>query len=197
MMKTLVLIFAATMGLTACGGSGSSKSTPPANMVGVWLENATVQSVVGSTNPQQQQDPCQELSVQGQSVSTFLFKIDADGTVYDAKSISDSTQLYRVIGRMQSNGAIIPNDLGKEEFLGILANIQGVVVTPLVTTQYSVDALKGPKVTLTIDAQLVYQGQTVKQTLETRTYYSTTVAQEKAILSKASACVQKAKGNKP
>lgn len=194
-MRTIFLLFLSSLVFVACGDSSGSKSSPPPKeMVGTWADDQ-LQAI--SAGPGQDTNPCDEVTVNGQTVSTNLFKVDAEGTVYDAKNITEENKLYRVLGHMDGSGQIFTNDLGRQEFLGYLADVEGAVVTPIVMTAFTIDQFKGPKFEMKIEVQFVVKDQSVKQEIGSRTYYRIGSDQEKTLLAKASTCLSKAKGKTP
>lgn len=189
-MRQLVGFFAIALAFAACSKKEElSGGPPPVNMRGVWQEAVSQSS---SSGPQ---DPCNGFEVQNQTVSAFLLKIDEFGNVFDAKNVTDSQQMYRIIGTMNSEGKLTPNDLGRKEFLGNFADVQSGTFVPIIFSTYSLDPFKGELVTLDIDLQFIGQGgQTATQDWEKREYIKVTDAQEKLIIAAQKQCLAKTKG---
>lgn len=187
-MRLLAPLFLMTLIFAACSDeSGSAKSPPPAEMVGKWQESVN-QAV--SSGPQ---DVCDGLSVGAGTVSSFLFKVDEFGNVYDGKNMSDANTPYRMIGTMDGSGSIIPNAAGREEFLGEFGSVSGVTLNPIITAKFELSTLKGQMMKLNIDLQIIANGQTVTQPWSTREYYKLTDTIEQLQITKAKQCLAKTK----
>lgn len=189
-MRILTPIFLVCLMLVACGDDKNSKnSPPPPEMVGVWSEAVPQQATSGPGGT----DVCSGLSVGTDSVSSALFKVDEFGNVFDGKEMSDPNNPYRLIGTLDSNGKLTPNDIGRREFLGNFADVTGVTMNPIIATTFGVDVIKGQYITLDIELQIVTQGQTITQPWEQREYFKLTEATEKIWISKAQQCLAKSK----
>ncbi len=190
-MRQILSTLIIALSITACSNSEDvGGGAPPEVMRGVWQEQVS-QAV--SSGPQ---DVCSGFDVNNQTVSSYLFKVDEFGNVYDAKNVSDSNQVYRIIGTMNSEGKLTPNDTGRKEFLGNFADVQSGTFIPIVNASYSVDPFKGQMITLDIDLQFIGQGgQTATQDWTEREYTKVTDAQEKLIIAAQKNCLAKTKGN--
>ncbi|MCC6138544.1 MAG: hypothetical protein IT287_07915 [Bdellovibrionaceae bacterium] len=179
-----------TLVLVACGDQkGSTNSSPPPEMVGVWQE-----AVPQSASSGKPADICDGLTVNNKSVSSFLFKVDEFGNVFDGRNMTNSNQPYRTIGTMNSEGLITPNSDGRREFLGDFADVTGVTLNPIVNTVFSLDPMKGELILMNIQLQIIANGQTQTQDWGKREYRQISEAQEKVTITKAQQCLAKAKG---
>jgi hypothetical protein len=187
-MRLLAPLFLMTLIFAACSDdSGTKNSPPPAEMVGTWQE-ATPQS--SSPGPQ---DVCDGLSVGSGAVSSFIFKVDEFGNVYDSNNMTDANTPYRIIGTMDSAGNIVPNAAGREEFLGQFSSVSGVTLNPIITAKYEFSTLKGQLMKLNIDLQIISNGQTTTQPFTKREYAKMSDVTEKLWLTKAKQCLAKTK----
>lgn len=186
-MRLLAPLFLMTLIFAACtNDSDSAKSPPPPEMVGAWQE-----AVPQLSNPGQ--DVCSGLTVEAGKVSSFLFKVDEFGNVYDTNNMSDANNPYRTIGTIDSSGNIVPNAAGREEFLGEFGSVSGVTLNPIITAKYEVSSLKGQMIKLNIDLQIVSNGQTATQPFAKREYFKLSDATEKVLITKAKQCLAKTK----
>lgn len=171
----------------SCGKvEGIATSQPPANMVGAWEESSTA-------NQNNTQDDCSKVKMGKGTVSTGLFMVNEFGNVYDGKNMKELDQPYRMIGQMDSEGHVIPNDVGRREFLGAFADATGGTFTPIVNASFGIDAYKGDYISLKIDLQMISGGTTKTEPWKTVEYFKLNTAAEQALIGKAQKCLTKAK----
>lgn len=185
-MKTWTWIVPLVALSVSCGKIESTNvSNPPKEMVGVWIENSNTAS--------NSQDECASVKVGKNTVSTGLFMVNELGNVYDGKDMKQEDQPYRLIGQMDQNGVITPNDIGRREFLGNFANSGTATFNPIVTAKFGIDPFKGEFFVLKIDLQLVTSGTSNTQEWKKIDYFKTSSAGESDLIGKAKKCLSKAK----
>lgn len=190
MHKIFAPLFLVSLVLSACGETTSSKnSPPPQELIGTWQE--AVPQASSSGKPA---DVCDGLSVSKNAVSSFLFKIDEFGNVFDGKNMTDGNQPYRMIGTMNSEGLITPNPEGRVEFLGGVAESASSTFNPIIQAQFEYDTFKGEHISLSIDLQIIANGQTQTFPLQGREYRKISEVSEKIAIGNAQKCLAKAKG---
>jgi hypothetical protein len=188
MLKKLFLTVS-TLFFMGCGEPLLKQTSTPEEVVGTWSSSQLSAKIQGSKFSK----ACEGLDVDKDGVSMDMIKIKKDGSIYAARKITNTQNLFRKEGSVDWNGAVTLDKKAYRAYFGGLvdtASAQGLTLTPDVRLNAVYLTGRATHIEIKISANLSNGPVIYKQTLPPRYYQMTSEKQEEQLLSKLTQCLE-------
>lgn len=187
-MKKIIFFISLCIFISSCEESLTDGDVAPAEMVGAWSSSELVK-----VSGRKLSKACENLDVSTQGVTMGLLKVEPNGRVSSVREATNSSQPYRIDGRMNTFGELTLYTEALEHYAGDAvkyAKENGMSIATKVNLRVNKDIIKGAILEMTIQVLYTKGSANYEQKLPTRYYFQTSDMGEKALLLKLQKCIE-------